>query len=236
MPNDSISIVLASISPRRRELISLFGFASACQFISADVDETVRMGESPQDLVRRLARAKAEIGAQQFAPRDVFIIAADTVVSIDDTILGKPVDADDAVRMLKFLRNRPHTVFSGLTVRRGAQELTQIATTVVHMRDYSDAEIASYVATGDPLDKAAAYAIQHNPFHPVARIEGCYANVMGLPLCHLYRALKAFGVQVSEPDVVCQTHLNIVSPVAREILEAPVDNLKSEIQSPMSNL
>ncbi|MBI5033050.1 MAG: septum formation protein Maf [Chloroflexi bacterium] len=227
MSNNALSIVLASISPRRRELISLFGFAGACQFISTDVDESVGPGESPEDLVRRLANAKAAIGAQQLP--DAIIIAADTVVSIDDTILGKPVDADDAVRMLKFLRNRPHTVFSGLTVRRGMQELTQIATTIVHMRDYSDAEIASYVASGDPLDKAAAYAIQHNAFHPVARIEGCHANVMGLPLCHLYRALKAFGVAVDEPAVACQTHLNIVSPVAREILETPVDNLKSEI-------
>ena len=210
------SMILASISPRRRELIGLFN--SPCQFISADVDETMQADERPDDLVRRLARAKAEIGAQQFAPRDAIIIAADTIVSIDDVILGKPIDSDDAVRILKLLRNRPHIVYSGLTVMRGAQAITQVVMTTVHMRGYSDAEIADYVATGDPLDKAAAYAIQHDGFRPVARIEGCHANVMGLPLCHLYRALELFNVPVNEPDRVCQAHLDIVCPVAREIL------------------
>ena len=216
MLTDSIPLVLASISPRRRELIGLINYP--CQFITADVDESMNAGERPDDLVNRLARAKAEIGARKFAPRDAIVIAADTIVSIDGAILGKPVDSNDAVRMLKVLRNRPHIVYSGLTVRRGAQAITQVATTTVHMRDYSDAEIADYVATGDPLDKAAAYAIQHNGFRPVARIDGCHANVMGLPLCHLYRALKTFGVPIIEPDLACQAHLKIECVVARSIL------------------
>jgi predicted house-cleaning NTP pyrophosphatase (Maf/HAM1 superfamily) len=104
--------------------------------------------------------------------------------------------------------------------------LTRVATTTVRMRDYSDAEIAAYVATGDPFDKAASYAIQHNGFRPVARIDGCQANVMGLPLCHLYVALCEFGIALDEPDRACQRHLEIVCPVAREILSAKHANLR----------
>ncbi len=212
MQANHTSIILASTSPRRRELIALFGLAF--QFASADVDETPRANESPDNLVHRLSRAKAQIGTHD----DSIVISADTVVSLDNTILGKPKDADDAVRMLKLLRNRPHIVYSGVTVARGAQSITQIATTTVYMRDYSDDEIAAFVATGEPSDKAAAYAIQHNGFRPVARIEGCQANVMGLPLCHLYRTLKVFDAPVAAPDRACQAHLGIVCPVAREIL------------------
>jgi septum formation protein len=207
-------LILASASPRRRELVTLFGLDF--KFVPADVDESPRAGESPEDLVRRLSRAKAALAAQPFS--DSIILAADTVVSIDGAILGKPRDADDARRMLRLLRGRAHTVFSGVTVARGARQITQIATTSVWMRDYADSEIAAYVATGDPLDKAAAYAIQHDGFRPVARIEGCHANVMGLPLCHLYRALKEFRSAVAKPDRACQAHLQIICPVAREIL------------------
>jgi len=214
MSNAPTSLVLASTSPRRRELVTLFGLAFT--FVSADVDESPREGEPPQELVRRLSRAKAEIGARGIP--DAIIIAADTVVALDGSILGKPKDSADATRMLKRLRGRAHTVYSGLTVARGARQITQVATTTVWMRDYTDAEIAAYVATGDPLDKAAAYAIQHGAFRPVARIDGCHANVMGLPLCHLYGALKVFNVSANEPDRACQDHLNIVCPVARDIL------------------
>ena len=210
-------LILASTSPRRRELVTLFGLAFS--FLSVDIDESPRAGELPEELVRRLSRAKAAIGVRDAKPPDAIIIGADTVVSIDGAILGKPTDAADAARMLKLLRGRAHTVYSGVTVAQGARQITQIATTTVWMRDYADGEIAVYVATGDPLDKAAAYAIQHSVFHPVARIDGCQANVMGLPLCHLYRALKAFGVTVGEPDRACQAHLRIECPVARDILE-----------------
>lgn len=212
MPDDAAPIILASTSPRRRELVTLLDLPF--HFISADVDESSRDDESPDALVQRLSRAKA-----QGAPRaDAIIVAADTIVALDYAILGKPRDAGDAARMLQLLRARPHLVYSGLTVARGAREITQIAMTTVWMRYYSDAEIAAYVATGDPLDKAAAYAIQHVAFRPVARIEGCQANVMGLPLCHLYRALKSFGVAIAEPDRACQAHLGIACLVAREIL------------------
>jgi septum formation protein len=206
-------LILASISPRRRELVSLLGLPF--QSISAAADETPRGNESPADLVRRLSRAKVEAGVHDFP--DAVVVAADTIVALDDLILGKPRDRDDATRMLRLLRGRSHTVYSGLTVAHGA-EVVQVATTTVWLRDYSDADIAAHVATGDPLDKAAAYAIQYHSFHPVARIEGCHANVMGLPLCHLYRALKELAIPLREPDRACQEHLNIFCPVARQSL------------------
>ncbi|MBI5303195.1 MAG: septum formation protein Maf [Chloroflexi bacterium] len=206
--------VLASTSPRRRELIQLFG--QPFHFASADVDETPRAGEPPDELVQRLCRAKVARGIAMF-PRDI-VIACDTIGVLDGVILGKPRDSDDAIRMLTALRERPHIVYSGLAVAHGHQHIVRVATTTVWMRDYSDDEIAAYVATGDPLDKAASYAIQHNGFRPVARLDGCQANVMGLPLCHLHRALKALGIAVPEPDAACQAHLSIVCPVARIIL------------------
>jgi septum formation protein len=214
VPNET-PLILASTSPRRRELITLFGLEF--KLISADIDESPRAAESPAELVWRLSRAKTAIATR--AHPNTIIVAADTDVSLDGAILGKPKDAADATRMLKQLRGRTHTVYSGVTVAQGARQITQIAETTVWMRDYTDDEIAAYVATGDPLDKAAAYAIQNGAFRPVARIDGCHANVMGLPLCHLYRALQAFGVAQSEPDRACQTHLGIVCPVAKEILD-----------------
>lgn len=217
MQNHS-TLVLASTSPRRRELVMLFDAAFQCTAV--EVDESPRDNESPEELVRRLSRAKAARGAHD--RRDAIVIGADTIGWIDSAIIGKPRDADDAIRMLKQLRARPHVVYSGVTVQHNERALTLIATTTVRMRDYSDGEIAAYVATGDPLDKAAAYAIQHGDFRPVARIDGCHANVMGLPLCHLYRALTSFGVALAEPDRACQAHLGIVCPVARQILSETV--------------
>ena len=216
----NLPLILASTSPRRRELITLFGLAF--NFLSADIDEAPRADELPEGLVWRLSRAKAAIGIRDSKQPDAIVIGADTVVSLDGAILGKPSDAADATRILRLLRGRAHTVYSGITVAQGARQVTQVATTSVWMRDYYDAEIAAYVATGDPLDKAAAYAIQHRVFRPVARIDGCQANVMGLPLCHLYRALKAFGIAVDEPDRACQARLNIVCPVARDILDKQI--------------
>ncbi len=215
--------MLASTSPRRRELIQLFG--QPFHFTSADVDETPHAHESPADLVYRLARAKMERATQDFP--DATILAADTIGVLGETILGKPRDADDAIRMLKLLRERPHLVYSGIAIAHGQQRLVRVATTTVWMRNYSDAEITAYVATGDPLDKAASYAIQHNGFRPVARIDGCQANVMGLPLCHLHRALCDLGIIFNEPDIACQAHLAIMCPVARTILANQTVNLKS---------
>jgi nucleoside triphosphate pyrophosphatase len=209
-------LILASTSPRRRELIKLFGLDF--KFVSVKVLESPGVNESPRDLVERLSREKSAQAAKE--NRDALVIAADTVVLIDGEILGKPTDLFDAERMLKRLRGRDHTVYSGLTARQGNRQWTQTAETIVRMRDYTNQEIAAYIASGDSLDKAAAYAIQHDHFRPVAHIDGCQANVMGLPLCHLYLALKEFGVTVSEPDRACQGYLNIVCPAAREILKS----------------
>ena len=211
--NANGSLILASTSPRRRELVALLGLPF--QFASVDVDESAQPHESPEELVRRLSHAKAQSGVRQY--RDAIVVAADTVVALDDSILGKPSDAADAVRMLQLLRGRAHVVYTGLAIARVQREAQHIATTTVWLRDYSDAEIAAYVATGDPLDKAAAYAIQHSAFHPVARIEGCYSNVMGLPLCRLYLSLKEFGVDVPRPETIFQNSIEASCPVAQEI-------------------
>jgi len=187
-------LVLASGSSRRRELLSALGLPFVVA--AAEVDEQQRPGEPPAALVQRLSRAKAVAVAARHP--DAVIVGADTVVVLDGEVLGKPADAEDAVRMLRALRGRPHLVYSAVTALHVAtgRQTTELSESGVWMRDYSDEEIAAYVASGDPLDKAGAYAIQHRDFAPVARIEGCYASVMGLPLGHLARALAGVGVTV----------------------------------------
>jgi len=212
--------ILASGSPRRRELFALFN--APFDIASADVDETPRDGEAPAQMVMRLSQAKASAVAGLLAmPDGALIIAADTTVSLDDVPLGKPVDEADAQRILRALRGRTHQVHTALTLLdiHTNHSLTDVATTDVPMREYGDDEIAAYIASGDPLDKAGAYAIQHNGFHPVAEMRGCFANVMGLPLCHLARALRAFG-QKSPADipVACQAHIEYYCPVFADIL------------------
>ncbi len=215
MQKEQTSIVLASTSPRRRELMTRLGLEFAS--VAVDVDESPHAGETPEQLVQRLSLAKVASGVRAYP--ESAVVAADTVVSIDGTILGKPTDEQDAVRMLLWLRGRSHVVFTGLAVARADRLKQYLATTTVWMRDYSDDEIAAYVGTGDPLDKAAAYAIQHELFHPVARIHGCYANVMGLPLCRVHLGLTEFGMQMREPASVLSSPLEIECPVSREILQ-----------------
>ncbi|MCK4299517.1 MAG: septum formation protein Maf, partial [Planctomycetes bacterium] len=173
-------LILASASPRRREIFSLLEvpFIAA----AADVDEEIEEGESPQEMVCRLSLAKARAVALSYP--EGLIVAADTTVALDGDVLGKPADEAEAVAMLQRLRGRKHTVLSGVTVYHPAsgQAITELAESTVLMRAYSDEEVARYAASGDPLDKAGAYAIQHQNFSPVERIGGCYANVMGLPL------------------------------------------------------
>ena len=179
-------ILLASASPRRRELLKLLALDFTS--IATNADEAQRAEESAPDMVARLSHLKA-LAAQQEFP-DALIIAADTDVELDGAILGKPRDADDARAMLTALRNRAHNVFTGFTIADGALCETEIVHTRVFMRDYSDAEIETYIATEDPFDKAAGYAVQHQDFQPVERVNGCFANVMGMPLCRLYHALE----------------------------------------------
>lgn len=188
-----VSLILASTSPRRRQLITLFGLPF--QTLTIDTDETPLPDESPAEMVERLALAKAHAG--QVLYPEALVVAADTAVAVDSQWLGKPADARDATRMLRLLRGRAHVVYSGLAIAEGERIRLRVVTTRVIMRAYSDDEIAAYIATGDPFDKAAAYGAQHPLFKPVAAVRGCFANVMGLPLCVLASQLEEFGHRVA---------------------------------------
>ncbi len=207
-------LLLASASPRRRELIRLLNVPF--DTLSTDIDETPRPGESAPDLVMRLSRAKAQAAHEQHLTAT--IIACDTDVELNGAILGKPRDSEEASSMLRALRGRVHSVYGGITICDANSTETLLVRTRVWMRDYADAEIEAYVATGDPLDKAAAYAVQHPLFHPVARTEGCFSNVMGLALCHLYNAL-ARRYAMPEPCLLCQNHPDSDCTVQRLVAE-----------------
>lgn len=220
---DALPIILASGSPRRRELLALLGLEY--QVIAADVDERAEEGEAPAALACRLSRAKAAAVATQV--EHGVIIAADTIVVLDGIILGKPASPEQARQMLRALRGRRHEVLSAITIRRqpDGAELTELSQSSVAMRDYSDAELEAYVASGDPLDKAGAYAIQHAGFNPVIGIEGCYAGVMGFPLCHLYRALRRLGVTgIRVPPAGCRAATGHPCACYAEIIE-PAESL-----------
>jgi septum formation protein len=163
---------------------------------SVGVEERAYDGEPPTEFVLRMSRTKAS-AVQEVRP-DELVIGADTIVALDGLALGKPADAEDAIRMLCALRGRPHSVYSAVSVWHPASRrmVSELAESRVWMRDYAEDEMARYVASGDPLDKAGAYAIQHPQFDPVARVEGCWLTVVGFPLCHLGRALAQFGVVV----------------------------------------
>jgi len=211
-----LSLLLASRSPRRRELVALLGLPF--DVTTADVPEDPLADESPAQVVTRLSQAKAcansnatIAAATMVAATTVaaIIIACDTVVALDGEILGKPRDGVEATEMLRRLRGRAHAVYSAVTLLEPGtgRTSTEVAKTQLVMRTYTDAEMAAYVASGDPLDKAGAYAIQHPGFHPVASLRGCYANVVGLPLCHLTRGLRSLGVEPPhDVPTACQAH------------------------------
>ena len=178
-------LVLASQSPRRREILRLAGIPFTVRV--ADVDESVLDGESPADYVQRLAAAKA--CAVEAAPGET-VLGADTTVVIDGEILAKPADADDARRMLARLSGRRHEVLTGVCLRRGVTATCEFVTTGVVFATLTAAEIDEYVASGEPMDKAGAYAIQGLASKFVERIEGDYFNVMGLPVALVYRRLR----------------------------------------------
>jgi septum formation protein len=199
----SSRFILASGSPRRRELLASLGILF--EVIKPDIDETQQQ-EAPLDYVRRLSiekaravAAKLEQPALVLAADTVVILAADTIGVLDGDILGKPADADYARTMLRRLRGRDHTVCTALTLLQAhtSHIQTELTLTTVHMRNYSDGEIEAYIATGDPFDKAGSYAIQHEGFHPVARIEGSHTNVVGLPI----ETLKLMLAQVDNREM-----------------------------------
>ena len=189
-----MKLILASASPRRRELLSSIGLTFTVE--ASSVEEVQRAGEAPETYVRRLAEEKAgEIAARH---PDAWVIAADTIVFIHGRILEKPADHADAVRMLSMIAGEVHEVFTGLTLRQNATDAshTRVVTTRVHMLPLSPEEIEWYVSTGEPMDKAGAYAVQGMGAMLIESIEGNYTNVVGLPLSTLYEMMKAEGLEV----------------------------------------
>jgi septum formation protein len=220
--------ILASGSPRRREFMQLLGLPFTVITAAAagkDIDETPWPTEKPTDLVQRLSRVKAEavahalpnldrlkFGLPAIAPEFFVVLAADTIVVLAGKILGKPADPHDAVDMLKQLRPQPHFVFSGLTIisvnPQGeiTRQITRLHQSQVQMRPYTNAEIETYVAGGDPLDKAGAYGIQSKSFAPVAALNGCFASVMGFPLGELASALHELDIHLPPIAPLCAHH------------------------------
>ena len=177
-------------------------------------------GEEPGQYVLRLAETKGRAAAGSARPGEL-VIAADTTVADGKQILGKPSDEVEAQAMLVQLRSRVHQVYTALAVfdpHAGRIE-TDLAVSNVQMRDYSDDEIAAYVASRDPFDKAGGYAIQNEEFRPVEELDGCYSNVVGLPLCHLARLLQKFGLQPeARSDSTCIADLQYDCPYCRKVL------------------
>lgn len=213
-------LILASASPRRRELLGLLGLIFGVRI--ARTNETIRPDESAVEAVRRFAHEKASVIADQMHPQSYpIVIGADTIVVLDGEALGKPRDAQEAERTLRRLRGREHHVYTALSLisRPDRESLNRTVCTAVPMREYTDDEIYFYIRSGDPFDKAGSYAIQNPDFRPVAELTGCYANVMGLPLCHLASDLQSLGVDlpVDVPKVcqkrlahVCSEHVNVL--------------------------
>jgi septum formation protein len=187
-----MKLILASTSPRRAEILHNAGFSFVV--VSSAVDETPFSGESPHDHVQRLANAKAELAAARNVGPAI-VLAADTVVTLDGCIFGKPRSSDDARHMLEKLAGRRHSVLTGVTLIRlpDAERRSFVESTLVHFTQLSPEEITHYLATEEPHDKAGAYAIQGRAGRYIPRIEGCYFNVVGLPLAHLTQALADLG-------------------------------------------
>jgi septum formation protein len=199
-----MKLILASASPRRRRFLQELKIPHSVA--SVDLDETPAPGEDAIELAARLALAKAQAVAEQadHSQRPLLVIGSDTVVALVGEKLGKPVDDDEAFQMLRHLRSAPHQVHSALAAVKVEPDGTYqrqvvVNSTDVIMRPYSDEEIMEYVATGDPMDKAGAYAIQHEDFRPVQSLQGCPAGVMGLPLADLRALLAGFGLSIELP-------------------------------------
>ncbi len=182
-----VPLILASGSPRRSELLASVGLSFDIR--PADIDESIRPDERPEQYVARLAVEKAATVGDP----DVIVIAADTTVELDGTVFGKPADSDDAARMLRALAGRTHHVHTGLTVMYGSTIVERLVTTAVTFVPLDQAAIDWYVGTGEPDDKAGAYAIQGSGAALVAGVEGSVSNVIGLPLAETIDALRRFA-------------------------------------------
>lgn len=219
---DRPNLILASNSPRRQQLLSLGGWSFEIK--TAEVDEIPLTGEKPAVYVQRLAAQKAT-AVTGITKADIPILAADTTVADQGDILGKPEDAVEARLMLRRLRGGTHQVYTAIAVYHPSEDklYTDLAVTDVPMRNYTDAEIEVYIQTGDAFDKAGSYAIQHAQFHPVASLSGCYANVVGLPLCHLARTLNKLGLPPKRNVAqTCQIEMQYRCPVYSSILKGDV--------------
>lgn len=215
---DETKLVLASNSPRRKQLLALGNWKF--DVVVSNVDESQLVDETPQEYVLRLAQAKAQAVAKKVKFENI-VIGSDTTVVDGDEILGKPIDEADAERMLKQLRGRTHQVYTAAAIYNinDGNMLTELCVTDVPMRFYSDDEITAYIQTGDPMDKAGAYAIQHPDFKPVESMHGCYASVMGLPMCHVTRTLQKMDIHPhADVPTACQNFLNYDCPVWESIL------------------
>ena len=187
------TLVLASASPRRRELLNQIGVRFRQRVI--EIDETARELESAEDYVRRVALEKARAVQRELGHDEVLVLGADTAVVVDEILLGKPADFAHARQMLRLLSGRAHRVLSAVALV-GEREAARVSASAVWFRALSDAEIDTYWHTGEPQDKAGAYAIQGLGAVFVERLEGSYSGVMGLPLYETAQLLKDFGIQV----------------------------------------
>ena len=188
-----MEVILASQSPRRKELMGLFHIPFTVQV--SDADETMDPKLSPAEAVGLVSRRKAEAVPRR---EDDLVIAADTIVVCGDEILGKPKDTADAHRMLRLLSGRDHQVMTGMTLLRGEDSRTVTEITDIHFRELSDREIDAYVRTGEPMDKAGSYGIQGGAALFAQRLVGDYYNVMGLPVCRLSQLLKELIPEIME--------------------------------------
>lgn len=190
-----MELILASQSPRRRELLGLFNLPFTVRV--ADIDETMDPSLSPAQEVARVSLAKARAVERQ--PEDV-VIAADTIVVLGDRVLGKPADEAQAEEMLTALSGRAHQVMTGVTVLRGDRAITATEITDIHFRPLSSREIRRYIATGEPMDKAGSYGIQGGAALFAEKIHGDYYNVVGLPVCRLLRMLRELAPDIMEDN------------------------------------
>ncbi len=242
-------IILASNSPRRKQLLAFGGWSF--QVSPVDIDEGVRVGEKPDAYVLRLSKEKAQAARLLLSHREQIgdvIVSADTSVVLcinqDNSeavrslpefiqygnqstssrlILGKPSSEKHAEQILHLLRNQTHQVYTGITAMRivDREMQSRLVTTDVPMRDYSDSEMRAYIKSGDPFDKAGAYAIQHRDFHPAQELHGCYANVMGLPVCHLAVMLRKFNLDFQSGIAEkCLEAFDYSCPISKQVLES----------------
>jgi septum formation protein len=218
--------ILASKSPRRQMLLR--NLINHFIVLETDIDETTQSGEDPPDFVLRLASEKAFAAGKKLDEstlQNLVVIAADTIVVDREKMLGKPNDAADAKNILDRLKNRTHQVLSGIAVYQLETQQIQSRTvlTEVKMRNYSEKEVQEYINSGDPFDKAGAYAIQNDAFNPAPDFKGCFANVMGLPLCHLSLLLREANLEMdSRVADRCQESIHYQCPVYSQILTGEI--------------